>query len=59
MMKGILVPLDGSPLAESVLEPVASCAVSLVRGVEQPHEFPKDPLAVSFIWCWLYDLLMP
>jgi nucleotide-binding universal stress UspA family protein len=31
----VLVPLDGSPLAESVLEPAASCALTLVRGVEQ------------------------
>ena len=31
----ILVPLDGSPLAEAALEPAASCALSLVRGVEQ------------------------
>jgi nucleotide-binding universal stress UspA family protein len=31
----VLVPLDGSPLAEAALEPAASCAVSLVRGVEQ------------------------
>ena len=29
------VPLDGSPLAEAALEPAASCAVSLARGVEQ------------------------
>ena len=31
----VLVPLDGSPLAEAALEPAASCAVSLARGVEQ------------------------
>ena len=31
----VLVPLDGSPLAESVVEPAASCALTLVRGVEQ------------------------
>jgi nucleotide-binding universal stress UspA family protein len=31
----VLLPLDGSPLAEAALEPAASCAESLVRGVEQ------------------------
>jgi nucleotide-binding universal stress UspA family protein len=31
----LLVPLDGSPLAEAALEPAASCALSLVRGVEK------------------------
>ena len=31
----VLVPLDGSPLAEGVVEPAASCALTLVRGVEQ------------------------
>ncbi len=31
----VLVPLDGSPLAETVLDPAVTCAVALVRGVEQ------------------------
>jgi nucleotide-binding universal stress UspA family protein len=40
----VLVPLDGSPLAETVLEPAACCAVSLVRGVEQATGIPKGAI---------------
>jgi nucleotide-binding universal stress UspA family protein len=37
----VLVPLDGSPLAEAVLEPAAECAAALVRGVEQAIKVPS------------------
>lgn len=37
----VLVPLDGSPLAETVLEPAASCTLSLVQGVEQAVRAPR------------------
>ncbi len=40
----VLVPLDGSPLAEEALEPAASCAVSLVRGVEQSTRAPRGSI---------------
>ena len=40
----ILVPLDGSPLAESVLEPAATCGVALVRGVELATRVPKGSI---------------
>jgi len=36
----VLVPLDGSPLAEAALEPAASCAVSLAREVEKATAAP-------------------
>jgi nucleotide-binding universal stress UspA family protein len=42
----VLVPLDGSPLAEVVLEPAAECALSLVRGVEQAVMAPAGSIAV-------------
>jgi nucleotide-binding universal stress UspA family protein len=40
----VLVPLDGSPLAETVLEPAADCAVSLARGAELATGIPKDAI---------------
>jgi nucleotide-binding universal stress UspA family protein len=40
----VLVPLDGSPLAESVLEPAACCADTLLRGVEQAIRSPKGSI---------------
>jgi nucleotide-binding universal stress UspA family protein len=41
----VLVPLDGSLLAEAVLEPAADCTVSLVRGVEQAAMAPAGSIA--------------
>jgi nucleotide-binding universal stress UspA family protein len=41
----VLVPLDGSPLAEAVLEPAAESAVSLVQGVEQATMAPTGSIA--------------
>jgi nucleotide-binding universal stress UspA family protein len=43
----VLVPLDGSPLAEAVLEPAAECAASLVRGVEQATMVPRGSIAAA------------
>jgi nucleotide-binding universal stress UspA family protein len=43
----ILVPLDGSRLAEKVLEPAAICALSLVRGVEEATSAPKGSVAAA------------
>ncbi|MGO8946103.1 MAG: universal stress protein [Ktedonobacterales bacterium] len=40
----VLVPLDGSHLAEAALEPAASCAVALVRGVEQASRVPRGSI---------------
>jgi nucleotide-binding universal stress UspA family protein len=40
----VLVPLDGSPLAEAVLEPAAECAAALVRGVEQSTMVPTGSI---------------
>jgi nucleotide-binding universal stress UspA family protein len=40
----VLIPLDGSPLAASALEPAASCSVSLVRGIEQALASPTGSL---------------
>jgi nucleotide-binding universal stress UspA family protein len=41
----VLVPLDGSLLAEAVLEPAVDCAVSLGRGVEQAVMAPAGSIA--------------
>ena len=41
MANRILVPLDGSPLAETVLEPATSCTLSLMQGVEQAIRSPR------------------
>jgi nucleotide-binding universal stress UspA family protein len=41
----VLVPLDGSPLAEAVLEPAAECAAALVRGVEHATMAPTGSIA--------------
>ena len=49
----VLVPLDGSPLAEAALEPAASCAESLVRGVEQ-----ATGLAAGSVGCRLHLALV-
>ena len=40
----VLVPLDGSPLAESALEPAASCAQALVHGVEAVTGSPSGSI---------------
>ena len=40
----ILVPLDGSPLAETVLEPAACCVVSLARGTELAIGIPEGSI---------------
>jgi nucleotide-binding universal stress UspA family protein len=40
----ILVPLDGSPLAETVLEPAADCAMSLARGAELAIGIPEGSI---------------
>jgi nucleotide-binding universal stress UspA family protein len=41
----VLVPLDGSPLSEAVLEPAVECAGALVRGVEQAIMAPGGSVA--------------
>jgi nucleotide-binding universal stress UspA family protein len=43
----VLVPLDGSPLAEAVIEPAARCAVALARGVEQVTRAPTGSVGCS------------
>jgi hypothetical protein len=44
MMKRILVPLDGCPPSESVLEHAPGCAISHVRGVAQATRVPKGSI---------------
>jgi nucleotide-binding universal stress UspA family protein len=43
----VLVPLDGSPLAEAVLEPAAVCALSLAQGVEQSTRVPRGSIGAE------------
>jgi nucleotide-binding universal stress UspA family protein len=43
----VLVPLDGTPLAEGVVEHAAHCAVALARGVEQVIRAPTGSVGCS------------